>query len=212
MNLSLRQFELLLADERAKFLAVGELGVHQSDLAIMPGSFNPLHRAHQEMLQLAVEKSGRNVAFEIAVTNVDKSPLDFKDVEFRLSQFASNDAVWVSNAPTFEQKAELFPNSTFVVGADTMLRIINPKYYRGSKDAMLKSLESIRSRGCQFLAFGRAVSENYVRQPERLDDDFLVDFQLPKIIGEVTTWVTQSEFRIDLSSTELREKRDAQND
>jgi hypothetical protein len=39
-------------------------------------------------------------------------------------------------APLFTQKAELFPNSVFVVGYDTAVRLVRPDYY-GDETAML---------------------------------------------------------------------------
>ena len=39
--------------------------------ALLPGSFNPLHLGHREMLAVA----GRPAAYELSVTNVDKPPL-----------------------------------------------------------------------------------------------------------------------------------------
>lgn len=36
--------------------------------------------------------------------------------------------VIISNQPYFYKKAELFPGSAFVVGADTVVRLINVRY------------------------------------------------------------------------------------
>lgn len=38
----------------------------------------------------------------------------------------------VTNQPYFYKKAELFPDSTFVVGVDTALRLLNVSYVMGS--------------------------------------------------------------------------------
>src|SRR5205085_8018837 len=73
----------------------------------------------------------------------------------RLSQFAGRATVWVTRAPTFADKARLFPGAVFVVGADTAERIIAPRYYGGGAAGMLEALACVRTQGCRFLVAGR---------------------------------------------------------
>src|SRR6516162_3519450 len=68
---------------------------------LLPGSFNPLHEAHQRLLLLAAERVGSPAAFELSVTNVDKPALTEDTVRLRLEQFAWRYSVWVTRAPTF---------------------------------------------------------------------------------------------------------------
>lgn len=43
----------------------------------------------------------------------------------------------------------------FVIGTDTMVRILNPKYYGNSKDAMLEAVRDMKRNGVRFVVGGR---------------------------------------------------------
>ena len=51
-------------------------------------------------------------------------------------------------APLFTVKAGLYPGSTFVVGYDTAVRLVMPKYYDGEAGMFLQFAE-LRVRGCR---------------------------------------------------------------
>ena len=53
-------------------------------------------------------------------------------------------------APLYTIKAKLFPDSIFVVGYDTAIRLVDPKYYGGHVGMLLQFAE-LRSLGCRFL-------------------------------------------------------------
>ena len=57
-------------------------------------------------------------------------------------------------APLFTIKSKLFAKSTFVIGYDTAIRLIMPKYY-GSEAQMLLELAAMRYRGCTLIVAGR---------------------------------------------------------
>ena len=92
-------------------------------------------------------------------------------------------ALVLTNAPLFAQKADvldmLIPGSgagnggggggsnggnfcssdgrkmSFVLGTDTFVRIINPKYYGDSRENMLTALRDMRAKGVHFIVGGR---------------------------------------------------------
>jgi nicotinamide mononucleotide (NMN) deamidase PncC len=172
-------------------------GAAESDarpVAVLPGAFNPLHSGHRRMAAVAAQMLAARVAFEISITNVDKPPLDFLEIDERLGQFASDDAVWLTRAPVFVTKAELFPGATFVVGADTIERVGQPRYY-GGETAMQQAIESIARSGCRFLVFGRVV-EGAFRA--------LGELSLPRSLAALCQEVPAAIFREDVSSTQLR--------
>jgi hypothetical protein len=53
---------------------------------------------------------------------------------------------------------------TFVIGADTMIRILNPKYYGDSFDAMLAAVRNMRDNGVHFVVGGR-VEQGTQKEP-----------------------------------------------
>jgi nicotinamide mononucleotide (NMN) deamidase PncC len=165
--------------------------------AVFPGAFNPLHDGHREMARIARERLGQPVEFEISIHNVDKPPLDYLEMRDRVEQFKDGETLWLTRAPTFEEKSRIFPDATFIVGADTITRIADPVYYDGNQQAMLAAIDRIASRGGRFLVFGRSGDSVHGFQAlETLD--------LPSALLAICTEVSESEFRADVSSTQLR--------
>ena len=114
----------------------------------------------------------------------------------RLSQFAGRYPVYAANAPTFNQKARLYPGAVFVVGFDTAERVIQPRYYGDSRANMLAALDELRARGNRFLVAGR------------LDDNGLFhelpELNLPTGYETLFEAIPARLFRHDVSSTEIR--------
>jgi hypothetical protein len=161
---------------------------------LFPGAFNPIHQAHKRMAEVAADRCGSPVTFELSITNVDKPPLDFIEIADRLLQFQS-DQVLLTHAPTFVEKAELAPGCIFVVGVDTLVRIGDLIYYRGDaakRDAAIKALANLK---CRFLVFGRLLNGEFTT---------MSDVELPTALRRLCDEVPESVFREDVSSTELR--------
>ncbi|RZC75024.1 hypothetical protein C5167_050500 [Papaver somniferum] len=94
---------------------------------ILPGSFNPLHDGHLKLLEVARSICGDGFpCFEISAINADKPPLTVSQIKDRVKQFEKvGETVIISNQPFFYKKAQLFPGSAFVIGADTVERLVN---------------------------------------------------------------------------------------
>jgi hypothetical protein len=163
--------------------------------AILPGAFNPMHVGHRRMLRIAEDLLGVSVDLEISVWNVDKPPLDYHELRRRTSQFASEQVVWLTRAAKFEEKAKLFPGATFLVGTDTLRRIVDPRYYAGDAAACRSALERIAAAGCRFLVFGRNAGDRFVS---------LADLKIPEPLNSLCQEVPAEAFREDVSSTEIR--------
>jgi nicotinamide mononucleotide (NMN) deamidase PncC len=172
---------------------------------LFPGSFNPLHEGHLGCATAAARRTGLPVAYEIGVENVDKPPLIVEDVCRRVAQFRGKAPVWLTRAPTFAAKAPLFPGTTFVVGSDTAERLLQPRYYGGSETQLLAALESIRVQGCRFLVVGRYDAESGRFQT-------LDDLPIPPSLRDLFDAVPESEFRLDVSSTEVRARQKGNED
>jgi hypothetical protein len=163
---------------------------------LLPGAFNPLHAGHWGMAEAACRITGMPVSFELSVANVDKPPLAAAEILARIRQFGGRGCVWLTRAPTFVEKAALFPGALFVLGVDTADRIIAPRYYDNSEDKMLAAMEGIRSRGCRFLVAGRVESGGkFVR---------LQHLAIPKSVADLFSEIPEAEFRLDISSTQIR--------
>ena len=162
---------------------------------ILSGAFNPLHAGHRAMQADAERRLGQRVAYELCVANVDKPPLNHHDIASRLRQFHPNE-VLLTSTPTFLAKARALGPVTFAVGTDTIARIAEPRYYEAgntaARDAAVAELAAI---GCRFLVYGRTTPDGFTA---------LQDVPLPRALRELCTGVPEEDFRMDISSSELR--------
>ena len=165
-------------------------------LVLFPGSFNPMHEGHVSLAQAAEELRQQPVAFELSVTNVDKPPLAGETVRQRLAQFTWRAPVELTRAPTFVEKARLFPGTTFVVGADTAERLFGSKYYGGDEDRMHMALEEIANSGSSFLVAVRLDAAGRVRA--------LNNIPVPRRYADLFSEIPEHHFRVDTSSSEIR--------
>ena len=163
--------------------------------AVLPGSFHPLHEGHERLAAAASETLIAELTFELSVTNVDKPPLEEPEIRTRMAQFSGKGRLVITRALVFFQKARLFPGCTFVIGWDTAVRLVEPRYYGGGMSSMLDALVEIRKAGCRFLVGGRVDGEVF----RTLDD-----VPVPKGFEDIFAPIPESAFRFDLSSTELR--------
>ncbi len=172
-------------------MTTGEILPH---VALLPGSFNPLHHAHQQLARVAAQILGQEVYFELSLTNADKAPISLEEAQSRVAQFAGLGTIVLSRAPLFSQKAKVFPHSVFVLGIDTVERLIDPRFYHNNPAEMLTSLKQLRTAGCRFLVAGRLRGRHFLT---------LQDLELPNGYRELFEEIP--DFRMDISSTAIRE-------
>jgi len=170
---------------------------HPPSEAVFSGAFNPIHVGHRRMIEVAQEILGVPVELEIPIINTDKPPLDYFELERRLGQLGPEYAVWLTRSATFVEKSELFPGATFIVGADTVRRIAEPRFYGDDPAACQAALERIASRACRFLVFGRDSGAGFVT---------LSDLDLPDTLRSICQEVPAAQFREDVSSTQIRDQ------
>lgn len=226
-----RQIVMLLYSRDTKKLDVLSDCVFPPHSILFPGSFNPPHEGHVELVQAALEASGTKIPwFEMSVSNPDKASLSSSEILRRLSFFHTIDmpnenwGVVLTNAPLFFGKVDLLrpymvPDSStprssqdskspvcFVVGADTLERILDPKYYDGSTENMLRLLES--HQPFSFVVGGR------LQQKRVGDPSFVSGADLIKTLPDSlqSSFTVLSDFRVDISSSEIRrQQRDSKN-
>lgn len=164
-------------------------------VGVLCGSFDPLHEGHREMQSIAESLLGGPVCFELTVRNADKPPLDAASIESRRKQFQDSQLA-LTGAPRFVDKTVIFPGATFVIGFDTAARIIEPRFYGGSLAATRQALQHIRDAGCRFLVAGRLSGGEF---------GTLEQLNIPEDFQDLFDAIPESQFRRDISSTQLRQ-------
>jgi hypothetical protein len=153
---------------------------------MLPGSFNPVHQGHLNLLNVAEEMIGLRGIFELSCANVDKPNIPEEEILRRASAI-KNVPVALTHAPRFIQKVELFPGTTFAIGYDTAERLI--AYAKPGEWGLFQTLET------KFLVAGRQRGGTF---------QTLENLNLPKGFKSLFEAMPESKFREDISSTELR--------
>lgn len=161
------------------------------ETVLLPGSFNPLHAGHEALLKAAEITAGRKGVLELSVVNVDKPPLDDSEVCHRLMQFKGDRCAVLTCAPTFIEKAELFPGFWFAMGFDTAVRLLSPDYHADIPGMLAR----FRSLGTRFIVAGR-LHEGLFQGAAQLN--------IPPGYEDLFIPIPEEIFRDDISSTLLR--------
>lgn len=181
-----------ILDKPDTIILTSKFDDEHSTRIIYPGSWNPLHDGHRQIIKMAEKILGSQVILEMSLRNADKGQLDHLEIDHRRNMVSKEYALALTNAPTFVEKAAKFrryfngDKLIFVVGADTWNRIWDSKY-AGPPAAVEYTLEEYNVK---FLVFGRGNIPIYQGAGERLRIKSL----------------EASSFDMNVSSTDLRKK------
>lgn len=164
-------------------------------LLILSGSFNPLHHGHESLARAAERFSDLPLHFELPVLNADKPAFPPAELQRRALQFAGRAPLLVTRAPLFVDKARLFPGSTFIVGSDTVSRLLDPRFYGNDARERERMLRELADLGVDFLVAGRERDGHF---------QTLADLPIPAAHAPLFRGLDEADFRVDVSSTELR--------
>ena len=183
-----------------------------SKLVILPGSFNPVHQAHTYALNHSISLVEDSVGmYELSITNATKPKLSYGEIISRLNNFRNQQypILLTTNAPLFIKKAEDYPNATFGMGIDTLLRLFDPQF--GDLGKTISDFKRITSRGTRFIIFPRIIGSANI-SPDKLPVDVsvndplflsMVKDKIPPELVEFFIEVTENIF-MNLSSSQLR--------
>jgi len=169
--------------------------------AIYPGAFNPIHSAHIEITELAQRKLGCKVCLEISVRHADKPMLDYIELEDRLEQITAvypGLPVWLTQLPFFQEKAEFFRETTFVLGADTLKRFADIQHYYHNIHYFHSILRMLGHYNCRFLVFPR-------KNEQTEEIETLRTLKIPDMLRSLSDEVSEDEFLSDCSSSKIRQ-------
>jgi hypothetical protein len=174
-------------------------GTGKTPAAVLAGSFNPLHDGHLGLAAAAGSHLGTGVELELSMQNVDKERIDIATAVERVVAVSGRAPmpIVVDSAATFVEKSALLPGTVFVIGADTAVRTVDPRYYGGDEATMRAGLDRIRANGCSFLVAGREIAGRYVGFGQ-------LDLM---IAADLFAELPESAFRLDISSSQFRGRR-----
>jgi hypothetical protein len=143
--------------------------------------------------------------YEISIVNVDKPVFPRAELERRAAQITSDgSSLIVTSAPRFTEKSSILPGATFVIGFDTYIRLMDSRYYpdhvAGAVPSVENSLDLIHENGCRFVVAGRIDDHSQFRG---LHD---IEFEVPERFRSMFTELSETQFRSDLSSNEIRNR------
>lgn len=175
----------------------------ESVKVLFPGAFNPLHQGHIQMAAIAAQRTSLPIWFELCVNNIEKAAIDAAQLSRRVEQNFLQHGLLISCATKFIDKAALFPEVTFVVGADTLERIDAVRFY-GHRIARDKAIGQLHDAGCRFLVFGRRYHSSTALQHSPTCKFYGADLSLSPRLRELCNFVSQDEFDEPISSSEIR--------
>ena len=133
----------------------------------------------------------------------------------------------LTRAPLFEEKLKVLrskvlnrlegpgdsPRINFVIGTDTMVRILNPKYYRDkARENMIESLLELKASGAGLIVGGRLEQSPNDDSSSSSAPRFVSGQKelvgLPDEVASMFTIMEESEFRVDLSSSQIRKEEE----
>ena len=173
--------------------------ISQPPRGLLPGSFNPIHIGHHKLRTVADDLIGGPVHFELSLVNADKPPLNCFEIEQRRHQF-DDVPLALTAASLFVDKARLFPGAIFVIGYDTAVRILDPRFYQDSQQNLQTSLEAVGSLGCSFLVAGRLTESGF---------QSINDLPVPTEFQDLFQSIPEDRFREDVSSSGIRNAANA---
>jgi hypothetical protein len=187
-------------EEERPWLLIGSDGRCLEDtlpekIALLSGAFHPLHQGHRRLAEVASARLGCEVFFELPLVNADKTPIGIFEAGRRAAQFVGVGPLLMTQSPLFIDKAKLFPGCVFVVGVDTAVRVVDPRFYGHDREEMATVLGRLRQLGARFLVAGRQHGGRYLS---------LDGIEVPAGFEDLFEALPEEDFRLDVSSTEIR--------
>lgn len=186
---------------RPYFSALGQRGTNfDGRFAIMPGAFNPPHEGHLGAAKASLEEYNYPAVFETTAEPPHKGALTVQELLQRAKMLHGYDRIFTRKLPYYLDKARAYPGKPLILGADAMVRMMDPKWGLDPVD-MFKEFINLNTK--LFVA-SREIDGKLVTC-----EDILSDLRTHGKIGVwslATNVLMPLEGHWNISSTELREQ------
>ncbi|HVU02486.1 MAG TPA: hypothetical protein VHE30_12070 [Polyangiaceae bacterium] len=126
--------------------------------AAFPGTFDPPHEGHLGMAEAYEKLAGRPPVFWITAEPPHKAALRVPELLRRRALLSGKDVLFTREEPLYLDKARRYPGCAFVIGADAVVRMLDPKW-GPSPEALLTEF---RKLGTRFYVTNRALDGSLV--------------------------------------------------
>jgi hypothetical protein len=94
----------------------------------MPGAFNPPHQGHFGIAANLLDEHGKVVVFETTAEPPHKEALSVQQLLQRSKLLQGYDRIFTRKLPFYLDKVRAFPGISLALGADAMVRMLDPKW------------------------------------------------------------------------------------
>lgn len=96
--------------------------------ALMSGAYNPPHEGHFGLAESAMEEFKYSTVFEITADPPHKEALKVQDMLERAKLLRGHNVLFTNGLPYYLDKARKYRNTPLIMGADAMVRMLDPKW------------------------------------------------------------------------------------
>jgi nicotinic acid mononucleotide adenylyltransferase len=192
------QRALDLLHEYPVFHPSGLRSARSADVGLyLPATLNPLHDGHRTMCTSAESDyiCPQQARYLVSTVSPHKGSMSIQQIlgivaQVRAEKWSGNERIveFTADEPLFINKARKRPGSSFIIGADTMKRMLDPRWGPDPRTM----LDEMARLGTRFLVRGRTIDGKWVS---------CRDIDVPWPHGNLFRPIGG---RVDISSTEIR--------
>jgi nicotinamide mononucleotide (NMN) deamidase PncC len=168
--------------------------------ALYPGAYNPPHEGHFGVAKAAMDDYSYRTVFEVTSDPPHKDTLTVQQLLQRAKLLGGYDRLFTAKLPFYLDKARLYKRKPLILGADAMVRMLDPKWGLDAGDMF----NAFYDFGTKLFVAAREVDGQMTTCDNILDD---IKTKLPfKVWASARIVMKPLKGEWDISSTELRNK------
>ena len=130
---------------------------HHKAGTFFPGAFNPPHEGH-EAIATNLHRMGQEPTFAICANPPHKAALSVQEMLGRAKTLQHRTVLFTENDPLYIDKAKAYPGSSFVIGADALVRMLDPKW-GPTPEQVCSEFKALQTH---FYVFGREINGTFM--------------------------------------------------